>query len=77
MDIRTVGIVGTGQMGSGIGQVAAQAGMSVLLYDINQEIVDRALGNIQKGLVRLTDRGKLSSDEPCSVVCVARPCSKT
>ena len=63
MDIRTVGIVGTGQMGSGIGQVAAQAGLSVLLYDINQEIVDRALGNIQKGLVRLTDRGKLSSDE--------------
>ena len=63
MDIRTVGIVGTGQMGGGIGQVAAQAGLSVLLYDINQEIVDRALGNIQKGLVRLTDRGKLSSDE--------------
>ena len=63
MDIRTVGIVGTGQMGGGIGQVAAQAGLSVLLYDINQEIVDRALGNIQKGLVRLTDRGKLSPDE--------------
>ncbi len=62
-DIRTVGIVGTGQMGSGIGQVAAQASMSVLLYDINQEIVDRALGNIQKGLARLTDRGKLSPDE--------------
>ena len=62
-DIRTVGIVGTGQMGSGIGQVAAQAGMAVALYDVNQEIVDRALGNIQKGLVRLTDRGKLSPDE--------------
>ncbi len=68
MDIRTVGIVGTGQMGSGIGQVAAQAGMSVLLYDINQEIVDRALGNIQKGLVRLTDRGKLSSDEQDAIL---------
>ncbi len=62
-DIRTVGIVGTGQMGSGIGQVAAQAGMAVVLYDVNQEIVDRALGNIQKGLVRLTDRSKLSPDE--------------
>lgn len=62
-DIRTVGIVGTGQMGSGIGQVAAQAGMAVALYDVNQEIVDRALGNIQKGLVRLTDRSKLSPDE--------------
>ncbi len=63
MDIRTVGIVGTGQMGSGIGQVAAQAGLSVLLYDINQAVVDRGLGNIQKGLMRLTDRGRLSLDE--------------
>ena len=62
-DIRTVGIVGSGQMGSGIGQVAAQAGLAVLLYDINQEVVDRGLGNIQKGLVRLTDRGKLPPDE--------------
>ena len=48
-DMRTVGIVGTGQMGGGIGQVAAQAGMTVLLYDVNQEIVDRALGNIRRG----------------------------
>lgn len=68
MDIRTVGIVGSGQMGNGIGQVAAQAGMAVLLYDVNQEIVDRALGNIQKGLVRLTDRGKLSPDEQDAIL---------
>ena len=68
MDIQTVGIVGTGQMGSGIGQVAAQAGMAVLLYDVNAEIVDRALGNIQKGLVRLTDRGKLSLDEQRAIL---------
>ena len=67
-DMRTVGIVGTGQMGGGIGQVAAQAGMTVLLYDVNQEIVDRALGNIQKGLVRLTDRGKLSLDEQRAIL---------
>ena len=67
-DIRTVGIVGTGQMGSGIGQVAAQAGMAVLLYDINQEVVDRGLGNIQKGLLRLTDRGKLSPDEQAAIL---------
>ena len=62
-EIRTVGIVGTGQMGGGIGQVAAQAGFSVLLYDVTQEIVERALENVQKNLVRLTDRGKLSLDE--------------
>lgn len=66
--IKTVGIVGTGQMGSGIGQVAAQAGFSVILYDINEEIVNRGLGNIQKGLVRMTDRGKLSPEEQRKVL---------
>ena len=67
-EIRTVGIVGTGQMGGGIGQVAAQAGFSVLLYDVTQEIVARALENIQKNLVRLTDRGKLSLDEQRAIL---------
>ena len=67
-EIRTVGIVGTGQMGGGIGQVAAQAGFSVLLYDVTQEIVERALENIQKNLVRLTDRGKLSVDEQRAIL---------
>ena len=66
--IKTVGIVGTGQMGSGIGQVAAQAGFSVILYDINEEIVNRGLGNIQKGLVRMTDRGNLSPLEQRKVL---------
>ena len=67
-EIRTVGIVGTGQMGGGIGQVAAQAGFSVLLYDVTQEIVAHALQNIQKNLVRLTDRGKLSLDEQRAIL---------
>ena len=67
-EIRTVGIVGTGQMGSGIGQVAAQAGFSVLLYDVTKEIVERALENIQKNLARLTDRGKLSIDEQRAIL---------
>ena len=63
MDIRTLGIVGAGQMGSGIGQVAAQSGFSVLLYDVTTDLVDRALANIQRNLVRLTDRGTLSAEE--------------
>ena len=62
-DIRTVGIVGSGQMGGGIAQVAAQAGLSVVLYDVGADIVDRALAIIQKNLVRLTDRGKLPAEE--------------
>ncbi len=67
-EIRTVGIVGTGQMGSGIGQVAAHAGFSVLLYDVTKDIVERALETIQKNLVRLTDRGKLSIDEQRAIL---------
>ena len=63
MDIRTLGIVGAGQMGSGIGQVAAQSGFSVLLYDVTTDLVDRALANIQRNLIRLTDRGTLSAEE--------------
>lgn len=62
-EIRTVGIVGSGQMGGGIAQVAAQAGLAVVLYDVSTSIVDRALAAIQKNLVRLTDRGKLPAEE--------------
>ena len=67
-DIRTVGIVGSGQMGGGIAQVAAQAGLSVVLYDVGADIVDRALAVIQKNLVRLTDRGKLPAEEQRAVL---------
>ena len=67
-EIRTVGIVGSGQMGGGIAQVAAQAGLAVVLYDVSTSIVDRALAVIQKNLVRLTDRGKLPAEERRAVL---------
>lgn len=67
-EIRTLGVVGSGQMGGGIGQVAAQAGFSVLLYDVTAEIVNRALTNIQRGLVRLNERGKLPEEEQRAII---------
>ena len=67
-DIRTVGIVGSGQMGGGIAQVAAQAGLSVVLYDVGADIVDRALAVIQKNLIRLTDRGTLPAEEQHAIL---------
>jgi 3-hydroxybutyryl-CoA dehydrogenase len=67
-DIHSLGIVGSGQMGSGIGQVAAQAGFSVVLYDVTPEIVNRALGNIQRGLVRQSERGKLSIEDQRAIL---------
>jgi 3-hydroxybutyryl-CoA dehydrogenase len=67
-EIHTLGIVGSGQMGGGIGQVAAQAGFVVLLYDVTPQIVSRALENIQRGLVRLTERGKLPEEEQRAIL---------
>jgi 3-hydroxybutyryl-CoA dehydrogenase len=59
MEIRTVGVVGAGQMGGGIAQVAAQADLDVLLYDVAPKMFERALGGIEKSLMRLKDKGRL------------------
>ena len=67
-ELHTLGLVGSGQMGAGIGQVAAQAGFAVLLYDVTPQIMNRALENIQRGLVRLTERGKLSVEEQRAII---------
>ncbi|HEV8712970.1 MAG TPA: 3-hydroxybutyryl-CoA dehydrogenase [Candidatus Binatia bacterium] len=67
-ELHTLGIVGSGQMGGGIGQVAAQAGFAVLLYDVTPQIVNRALENIQRGLVRLTERGRLPEEEQHAIL---------
>ena len=67
-ELHTLGIVGSGQMGGGIGQVAAQAGFAVLLYDVAPQIVNRALENVQRGLVRLTERGKLPEEEQRAIL---------
>ena len=56
-------VVGAGQMGSGIAQVAAQAGDSVLLNDRAPEFVERGLGVIKRNLERSVEKGKLSAEE--------------
>ncbi|MDX9858466.1 MAG: 3-hydroxybutyryl-CoA dehydrogenase [candidate division Zixibacteria bacterium] len=56
--IARVGIVGFGQMGSGIGQVAAAAGYTVLACDISSEAVQRGLGYITRSLDRAIEKGK-------------------
>ncbi|MFX8731589.1 3-hydroxyacyl-CoA dehydrogenase NAD-binding domain-containing protein, partial [Acinetobacter baumannii] len=44
--IQTVGVIGAGQMGSGIAQVAAQAGFDVRMCDVSKEVVDKAKAKI-------------------------------
>jgi 3-hydroxybutyryl-CoA dehydrogenase len=62
-DIKSIGIIGAGQMGSGIAQVAALAGYDVTLEDVNAKALDAALANIGKNLDRQVARGKLDAGE--------------
>jgi 3-hydroxybutyryl-CoA dehydrogenase len=64
MDVKKIVVVGGGgQMGNGIGQVAAASGFDVTLVDVSQAALDRGLGRIEKSLGRLVKAGKLSEDE--------------
>ncbi|MBI3542707.1 MAG: 3-hydroxybutyryl-CoA dehydrogenase [Deltaproteobacteria bacterium] len=60
MGISSVGVVGAGQMGSGIAQVAAVAGLDVVLQDISSDGLSKAKARIEQSLVKLSEKGKLS-----------------
>ena len=59
MDIKRVGIVGSGIMGAGIAQVAAQAGHEVVLRSRQHATADATLASLEKGLNRLVEKGRL------------------
>jgi 3-hydroxybutyryl-CoA dehydrogenase len=63
MKIETIGVVGAGQMGSGIAQVAAQAGFAVVMLDRESDWVQRGLQNVERSLGRLVSRGTLSQEQ--------------
>lgn len=63
MAIKTVGVVGAGQMGAGIAQVCASFGFKTLLYDANGAALDKGIDGINSRLDRLVEKGKLSADE--------------
>jgi 3-hydroxybutyryl-CoA dehydrogenase len=68
MDIRSVGVVGAGQMGNGIAHVFAAAGYDVLLNDINADGLVRALQTIARNLDRQIAKGKLTEAEKSGVL---------
>ena len=63
MTIHTVGIVGAGQMGSGIAHVFALAGYEIILHDISTEALDQALVTIGRNIDRQIKRGTVASEE--------------
>jgi len=60
MDIRRVGVVGAGTMGNGIAHVFARSGYEVILCDVQQSLVERALGTITKNLDREVVKNKIT-----------------
>jgi 3-hydroxybutyryl-CoA dehydrogenase len=67
IDIRTIGIVGSGTMGNGIAQVAAQAGYNVIMYDVGEEIVAKGYKVIRRNLERDFEKGKKTKEE-CDLI---------
>lgn len=63
MAIKTVGVIGAGQMGNGIAHVLSQSGYSVLLNDVNQDALERAIERVRKNMDRQQRSGKISEDE--------------
>jgi 3-hydroxybutyryl-CoA dehydrogenase len=63
MEIKTLGIVGAGQMGAGIAQVAAANGLSVVMNDIQDEFVEKGFSAIRKSLERMVKKEKISQED--------------
>jgi 3-hydroxybutyryl-CoA dehydrogenase len=68
MQINTIGVIGAGQMGSGIAQVAAISGLSVIMSDINEDLVRRGLNSITKNLAKNVEKGKISAEEKAAIL---------
>lgn len=68
MDVKTIFVVGAGQMGSGIAEVAARSGFQALLTDVDEHIVSRALQKMQERLQASQQKGKISADDVAGIL---------
>jgi 3-hydroxybutyryl-CoA dehydrogenase len=63
MEIKMIGVVGAGQMGNGIAQVASHSGFQVVMSDIADSFVQKGLSTISKNLDRMVEKGKIPSQK--------------
>ena len=68
MDIKTFGVIGSGQMGNGIAQVAAVSGFEIIMNDIKTEFVEKGFASIKKNLRRSVDKGRMTDEEMNAVL---------
>jgi 3-hydroxybutyryl-CoA dehydrogenase len=67
-EIKRVGVLGCGLMGSGIVEVSARAGYETWVREITEDLVNKGRGNIEKSLARAVEKGKLAADERSAVL---------
>jgi 3-hydroxybutyryl-CoA dehydrogenase len=68
VDVKTLAVVGAGQMGAGIAQVSAQSGIEVLLIDVDPDLVQKGLSGIRAQLDKAVSKGKLKPEEAQAAV---------
>ena len=61
-DIKTIAVIGSGDMGHGIAEIASLAGYQVILNDIKQEFLDKAMNSIKKSMEKLASKGKITQE---------------
>lgn len=72
MNIKKVGVVGCGVMGSGIAQLCAQAGYEVLVSDLNDELLKKGLSSLDRVLTKRVEKGKLSQMDKDTILALIR-----
>jgi len=75
VEVKKIAVIGSGLMGSGIGQVALMGGYSVVMVDIKDEFVDKGVAKIQEGIEKVAAKGKLAEGQ--SADDVMAKCSKS
>ena len=73
LHMKTIGVVGAGQMGAGIAQVSAQAGYQVLLSDVDIDRATKGRDGIAKGLGRLVEKEKITADARDAALALIEP----
>jgi 3-hydroxybutyryl-CoA dehydrogenase len=68
MEIKTIGVIGAGQMGGGIAQVAAASGFKVIISDVTQGLLDKGVATIVKNLDRLVQKERMTEAEKKEVL---------
>ena len=73
MNVNKVMVIGAGQMGSGIAQVMAQAGISTLLNDVDEKFIQKGIEGITKNLARSVEKGKMDAGKKDSILKLIAP----